>query len=140
MRRNDKWYIVLVWFDYLKKPVKVQDVLAAWSEDPIKRAIPLSVEDDLPRLNQACFHSKIFKRHKKRVQVWTKLLVAIALIGWKSDICGRFCPQLEHVELPWDQSTFWYNSTPKFIVFSFCQWKYKPKWFKLAGGNEYYKV
>jgi hypothetical protein len=105
-----------------KKPVKVQDVLATWSGDPTKRAIPLSIEVDLPRLYQACFHSKIFKMYRKRVQVWTKLLVTIALIGWKSDVCGRYCPQLDHIELPKDQSAFWSDTTPKYImVICFCQ-------------------
>jgi hypothetical protein len=122
-----------------KKPVKVRDVLATWSSDLTKRAMPLSIEDDLPRLYQACFNGKIFRTHHKRVHVWTKLLVTIAQIGWKSDICGRYCPQLEHVELPTDRSAYWSDSTPKYLVICFRQWKHKLKWLKLQG-NEYYKV
>jgi hypothetical protein len=62
------------------KPVRVQDLLAQWSGNPTNHTKPINLKTYLPQLFVACFMSGIFKTHQKRVLVWTKLLLTIALI------------------------------------------------------------
>ena len=95
-----------------KKPVKVHDILVEWSGDLTKYAKPLDLEVDLLKLYQACFNGQLFKIETKQELVWTKLLVTIALIAHKLDVCGNNCSLIEITKLPTAWSAYWNGGKP----------------------------
>jgi hypothetical protein len=94
------------------KPGHSRNLLAHWSEDPATPAKPLNLEEDLPSLQEeVAFSTDVFLEPcKVHVEVWTKLLVTIGIVGRKSNLCGDCCPKFEDLATNPNQSTVFWDS------------------------------
>jgi hypothetical protein len=94
-----------------------------------KRAKVLNLDEDLPALYLANFSGKVFHSESKRVRTWSRLLVALAVIGRSSDVT-EYCPIIEEVEYPTDPQDYFPDGLPRFIVLVWKDWKGRPSWHK----------
>lgn len=95
-----------------------------------KRAKSFDMEDHLPLLFQACFAGAVFKQWHKKVKIWARFLVGIALIARSSDVT-EYCPEFDDVEYPEDPMDYMTENIPKHLVLVFKDWKGHPEWHKL---------
>jgi hypothetical protein len=98
------------------------------SNDP-QRAPAFSLEEALPKLFHALFTLNTFSTWSKKVRVWARLLVTIALIARSSDVTD-YCPKLENIKLPDDPMDFTPDGMPRFLQVTFDDWKGRPAWSK----------
>jgi hypothetical protein len=74
------------------------------SNDP-RIAPAFSLEEALPKLFHTLFTLSTFPTWSKKVRVWPRLLVTIALIARSSDVTD-YCPKLENIKIPDDPIEF----------------------------------
>jgi hypothetical protein len=94
-----------------------------------KRAKALNLDEDLPALYLANFSGKVFHSESKRVRTWSRLLVALAVIG-RSSAVTEYCPIIKEVEYPTDPQDYFPDGLPRFIVLVWKDWKGRPSWHK----------
>jgi hypothetical protein len=93
-----------------------------YEEDEVSRAASFDMAATLPKLWRALWKDTEWN-YEKQVSTWTRLLVQIALIARASDVAGKYCPLMEHVELPNTPSGWGSDGLPNYIQISFLNWK-----------------
>ena len=92
--------------------------------DTLSRAVSFDLEKVLPMLWVALWGSKI--SFKKKVAIWTMLLVQLAVIGRSSDITDN-CPLNASVTYPSTSIGFMADGTPLWIQVDWTHWKGRKK-------------
>jgi hypothetical protein len=103
------------------------------SNDP-RRAPAFSLDEALPKLFRALFVLNVFPTWAKKVRVWARLLVMIALIARSSDITD-YCPKFETLKFPDDPVDFTPDGIPRYVEVCFTDWKGRPDWSKTQQPN-----
>jgi hypothetical protein len=94
-----------------------------------KRAKVLNLDEDLPALYLANFSGKVFHSELMRVRTWSRLRVALAVIGRSLDVT-KYCPIIEEVEYPIDSQDYFPDGLPCFIVLVWKDWKGRRPWWQ----------
>jgi hypothetical protein len=97
-----------------------------FEEDESSRAASFDMAETLPKLWKTLWKDTNWNFEQK-LSTWTRLLVQIALIARASDVCGKYCPLMEHVELPNTPSGWGKDGLPIYIQISFLNWKGRPR-------------
>jgi hypothetical protein len=110
----------------LVRSEKMQTLLADWGEDEdVAAANAFDVEDDLPRLWDHLWTMP--GPHYKKVSLWSRFLVQLAVIGRASDVCEEYCPKMCNIKFPSNPDDWYDDGTPVFIQLIWTDWKARPR-------------